>query len=86
MFEHVVFVAKHLSSTSFPLTHTQICDDILEHVRGQLQLDSDTVHVTQQQLENIIDAVIAFTKHENVEEMETMLCEKHYIIVYKLSM
>ena len=31
--------------------------------------------MTQEQLEDIIDAVIAFTKHENVEEMETMLCK-----------
>ncbi len=54
-------------------TPVQICDDLLEHVKGQL--DSQKVHVTQEQLEDIIDAVIAFTKHENVEEMETMLCK-----------
>ncbi len=59
-----------LSSLS---THAQICDDLLEHVSGQL--GSQQVHISQEQLEDIIDAVIAFTKHENVEEMETMLCK-----------
>ncbi len=54
-------------------TPVQICDDMLEHVKGQL--DSQKVHVTREQLDDIIDAVIAFTKHENVEEMDTMLCK-----------
>lgn len=50
----------------------QIYQDLVKYVKEKS--DSDTLRIQQEELFTLLDAMSTFTKHENQEEMNNMLC------------